>query len=386
MTRQVQDPSAVDPRLDTQLYEYRIVARVADGAMGRVYEGKHISSGARVAIKVLHPEVTQDAVAVERFRREFETAESFDHPYIVRVVGFGSTTDGADFMVMEYLEGKELSLRLRERGALPPEEFLRIAAQVALALEHAHSFGVIHRDLKPENIFLCDSPEGPIVRVLDFGSVKLQVETGPKLTTFGTTLGSPYYMSPEQALGRRDVDQRSDVFALAAIVYEMATGRTAFEGESVGEILMKIMNDQPTSPRILQPSLPPRFEDVVDRGLAKDKQRRFATATELADALLQSFGLQGGAALWAPRSLQEFAIGLEDARSERARQESASAKVPESYDTTDAFRTASPTAPRSSAPPSAASLPSSGKGRYRIVGAAIALGLVGFALWAAGLF
>src|SRR5215510_11732684 len=163
------------------------------------------------------------------------------HANIVKVIEFGATEDSSSFMTMEYLEGEELGQLLRRESKVETPRLLRIVCQIALALDYAHSFGFIHRDLKPDNIFLCRGEGGETVRILDFGSVKLQMDTGPKLTAFGTTLGSPYYMSPEQAMGKQDVDQRTDVFALAAITYEALTGKIAFEAINVAQILMKII-------------------------------------------------------------------------------------------------------------------------------------------------
>jgi serine/threonine-protein kinase len=271
--------------------------------MGRVYEGRHVETKARTGIKVLHPDVAKDSVAVERFRREFETAQMLDHPHVVQVLDHGETGDGSWFMTMEYLHGEELSDVIRRIGALPPERTLRIASQIALALDHAHSFGVIHRDLKPDNIFLTEGEDGDVVKILDFGSVKLQMEMGPKLTAFGTTLGSPYYMSPEQAMGKQDVDQRTDVFALAAIVYEMVTGKVAFEGAAVAEILMKIVNENPPAASGVNATYPPALDDVIDKGLRKDKTRRYESTLALADAVASGFGLTPNVELWAAQGV-----------------------------------------------------------------------------------
>ncbi len=310
VTIQEQDPDDFDPRLGTQLKSYIVAARVADGAMGRVYEGRHPQTKKQVAIKVLHPEVAKDAVAVERFKREYETAEEFDHPNIVRVEEFGETGDGSWFLTMEYLRGEELSAAIAREGALSPDRALRIVCQLASALDHAHSFGVIHRDLKPDNVFLVQSDEGDVVKVLDFGSVKLQMETGPKLTAFGTTLGSPYYMSPEQAMGKLDVDQRTDVFAIAAILWEMATGRVAFEGANVAEILMKIVNQDPPPPSSLNPRYPSAFDEVVLRGLRKDKAERPSSAGAFADEVVRAFGLEGDHRRWGQTPRAEIARAL----------------------------------------------------------------------------
>jgi serine/threonine-protein kinase len=291
ITIQDQDPADHDRRLGEQLGGYLVVARVADGAMGRVYEGRHPETRARVAIKVLHADVVRDRVAVERFKREFETVAEMSHPHIVHVLEFGDTPDESYFMTMDYLVGRELGTALEAGQPLGTARALRILCQAALALDYAHSFGFIHRDLKPDNIFLCETPEGDDVRILDFGSVKLQVEVGAKLTAMGTTVGSPFYMSPEQAMGKADVDQRSDVFALGAILYEMLTGRIAFDAPNVAKILVRIMNEMPEAPSRVTDEAPAALDAVVLRALQKDKGARYASALELARAASSALGL-----------------------------------------------------------------------------------------------
>lgn len=310
LTIQELPPDETDARLGAALGDYVVVAQIADGAMGRVYEGRHAKTKQRVAIKILHSDVALDSVAVERFKREADTARELAHPHVVKIIDFGQTADGSHFMTMEYLEGEELGHLVRREGALPAARIVRVLSQLAAALDHAHSFGVIHRDLKPDNVFLVQSDAGDIVRILDFGSVKLQVETGAKLTAFGTTLGSPYYMSPEQAMGKQDVDLRTDVFACAAILYEMLTGKIAFEGANVAQILMKIMNEQPPGPSTVMRGVPPGLDDVVDKGLRKDKNRRYGSVRELADGAVRAYGLPGVAADWAEKSQSELAAAL----------------------------------------------------------------------------
>ncbi|MEY4576315.1 MAG: hypothetical protein RL701_1018, partial [Pseudomonadota bacterium] len=310
VTVQDQDSADFDPRLGKQLGVYVVVARVADGAMGRVYEGRHPETKARVAIKVLHDHVVRDRVAVERFKREYETALELSNPYIVKVHEFGQSPDQSYFMTMEYLEGAELSKAIAQRKPLPFARIVRTVSQIALALEHAHAFGFIHRDLKPDNIFLCDTPTGTQVRVLDFGSVKLQVETGNKLTALGTTLGSPYYMSPEQATGSTAVDQRSDVFALGAILYELLTGKTAFEAPTVALIVMKILNQTPAPPSSINPAATAAIDAVVERALRKDQNSRYASARAVGDGLIAALGLQGSCEIWAEKPEAEVASAL----------------------------------------------------------------------------
>ena len=374
LTLEVLPEGEEDARIGSKLGDYVIVARVADGAMGRVYEARHPESRQRVAIKVLHDEVATDRVAVERFKREFETAAMFEHPYIVEVLDFGETGDGSWFMTMEFLEGEELGERLRRAGRLSAAEIVRIACQLGLAMDHAHGFGVIHRDLKPDNVFLARSEAGDVVKVLDFGSVKLQVETGPKLTAFGTTLGSPYYMSPEQAMGKLDVDPRTDVFAMAAILYEAASGQVPFPGDNVAEILVKIVNADPPPPSEAGSPLPAAFDEVILQALAKDKTRRPETTVALAEQLLRAFGLQGEVAEWAERPTAEIEAALKEAKPASPTAPAASAAAPAS--------TQEPTLQEAAAQ---VPMPSSGPDRrvgLLLVGAllAVGLGVVGLAV------
>jgi serine/threonine protein kinase len=310
ITIEDQSGQRFDPRLGKQLGDYIVVARVADGAMGRVYEGRHVQTRERVAVKVLHEHVARDRIAVERFKREYDTARELDSPYIVKVLEFGETFDGSYFLTMEYLTGQELTKALAPKQPLPLSKIVRSIAQIGLALEHAHSYGFIHRDLKPDNVFLCDTESGVQVRLLDFGSVKLQVEIGPKLTTLGTTLGSPFYMSPEQATGASDVDQRSDVFALGAILYEMLTGKVAFDAPSVALILMRILNHNPAPPSGLNPAAGSGMDAVVAKALYKDKLGRYPSARELAQALLSALALEGSVEDWAQKPESELTQAL----------------------------------------------------------------------------
>ena len=183
--------------------------------------------------------------------------------------------------------------------------------QLAEGLDCAHAEGVVHRDMKPDNIFVCPSDDGDILRILDFGSVKLQMSTGSKLTAMGTTLGSPFYMSPEQAMGRLDVDQRTDVFAISAIMHEMATGQVAFDGASIADILTKIVQYDPPPVHPDNPAYPPTYDVVIQRGIRKDKTQRHASMRELAAAALNAFGLQGEAAQWCDRPTAEIQAALD---------------------------------------------------------------------------
>lgn len=292
---------------------YTVGAHVADGSMGAVYQASHDETDERVAIKILHPDVARDQVAAERFRREYETAKSLDHPHIIDVHDFGETNDRAEYMTMEFLEGEELSLVLNRDGPMKPPRTLRLVCQIALALQHAHADGVIHRDLKPDNIFVCSGTTGDDVRILDFGSVKLQVETGPKLTMIGTTLGSPYYMSPEQAMGRADIDPRTDLFALAAIMHELGTGEVAFDGEKISDILTQIISHDPPPVSIANQDYPWAFDGVVRKGLRKDKEERFSSCIDLAEDMLAAFGLEPDVERWAQATTAEIEKAIAEA-------------------------------------------------------------------------
>ena len=298
-------------RIGEELGSHAVVAHVADGSMGSVYEARHRETGERVAVKVLHAEVARDPVAVQRFHREYETVKSLRHAHIVDARGFGETTDGAQFMTMEFLEGEELSLVLAREGPMRPARLVRIVCQLALALHHAHVNGVIHRDLKPDNVFVCTGSGGDEIRILDFGSVKLQADSGPKLTALGTTIGSPYYMSPEQATGELDVDPRTDVFAQAAIMHELATGQVAFPGDNVAAILMKIIGEEPPPVSASNPDYPWAFDDVVKRGLRKDKVDRFESAIELVEAMLRALDLDPDVERWARTPVTAIERALE---------------------------------------------------------------------------
>src|SRR5690606_15165712 len=210
---------------------YRIYRVVADGGMGRVYEALDGVERRAVAIKVLHRELQRDSVSVERFRREYAVGQSLHHPHIVHVLDFFPTEDQSHALVTEFLVGEELRGLLKREGGVSPGRVVRVLSQAALGLEAAHARGLVHRDLKPENIFLCRSAVGDDVKILDFGSVK-DTESREQLTVMGTAIGSPFYMSPEQAQGLDSVDQRTDVWALSAITYEMLSGRVPFQGSN----------------------------------------------------------------------------------------------------------------------------------------------------------
>ena len=247
----VEDDARIGKKLCNR-YEIRRV--VADGGMGRVYEGIDRQNDTRIAVKVLHDDVSKDEVSLERFKREYELASQLPHDHIVNVLDFQRDEAAKVYLlVMEFLDGEELRVVLKREKFMPPERIIRMLAQTAIGLDGAHSRQFIHRDLKPDNLFLCGTREGDEVKILDFGSVKDKNKDAKKLTVLGTTIGSPYYMAPEQAQGLDTLDARADVFALAAIAYECMCGVVPFFGSNGPSILLAILTKEPDPPTLSAP-------------------------------------------------------------------------------------------------------------------------------------
>jgi serine/threonine-protein kinase len=262
---------------------YRLDVIIGVGAMGEVYAAEHPESGERVAVKLLQADAVVDETLFERFRRESEISLELRHPNLVRVFDVGRLEDGSPYMVMERLEGEDLGARLRREGQLEPPEVVNLVEEVAAGLVHAHDQGVIHRDLKPHNLFQAVDEQGKTRwMVLDFGISKLRSSSNT-LTREGI-VGTPGYMSPEQARGAA-VDHRSDLFSLAAVVYRALTGRPPFPGENTPRIMFDVVYRNPDRPSHAVPELGRDLELVLAIGLAKDADRRFQSAGQLAGAL-----------------------------------------------------------------------------------------------------
>lgn len=291
---------------------YQLRRVIADGGAGRVYEALDTHRKLRVAVKILHPEVARDEIAVERFKRELEVSKLLRHDHVVTVHDFQAMQEGGFALVMDYLEGEELRSVLKREGKLSPARLVRMLSQVAIALEEAHQQQLVHRDLKPDNLFLCGTREGDIVKVLDFGSVRDNSAGAKKLTMMGTTIGSPYYMSPEQAQGQSSLDARADVWALAAIAYECLVGEVPFAGRNGPSILLAILTNQPV-PASLRAQVPATVDDAIEGGLAKDPGARTATAGLFADAMGRAYGLEGDHRLWAYTEEAALAAKIEAA-------------------------------------------------------------------------
>ncbi|MGO9663175.1 MAG: protein kinase domain-containing protein [Polyangia bacterium] len=264
---------------------YRITRLIGEGGMGAVYEAVQLRLNKRVAVKLMARDLAANREALARFHREAEITSRLGHPHLVSVVDFGQAESGEPYLVMEYLEGEDLDHRLRRVGRMPIEAVAHVLKQVASALSAAHGQGVVHRDLKPGNIFLVQIPGEPdFVKVLDFGISKMKAAR-TQLTNASAVMGTPNYMSPEQATGLvEEVDHHADQWALACIAWEMLLGRGPFVADEVAAILYQIINldPHPLAPRV--PGLPPAIESVLRRALNKRTAGRFSSMREFSRA------------------------------------------------------------------------------------------------------
>ncbi len=276
---------------------YLVISELGRGGMGTVYLAENPSIGRRVAIKVLRDEVGLDPQITQRFLNEARAANAIHHPNIIEVVDAGTTEEGQPYLVMELLLGEELSRRIKRLRILPVQNALEITYQTASALGAAHKLGIIHRDLKPDNLFLVpDTLEPSIerVKVLDFGIAKLQsaVKQPMVKTQTGALMGTPIYMSPEQCLGTKEVDARSDIYSLGCILFEMLAGRPPFMSEGVGELIVMHINAKPKPIGELNPSVPQPIGNLIVRMLAKNVDERPQSMEQVQTALKSSAGSQ----------------------------------------------------------------------------------------------
>lgn len=335
--RPLADPE--DPRVgNTICYgRYEVWRILADGAMGRVYQALDTARNRIVAIKVLHVRISEDQVALARFHREFEISAKVAHEHIVEIYAFELDPLGNRVLVMEYLEGEALRSLLKRQRVLPTERVLRLLAQIAKGLRVAHELDLVHRDLKPDNIFLCASREGDVVKILDFGSLRDNSLGAKRITIVGTTIGSPFYMAPEQAQGAAELDQRADVWSIAAIAYEALTGKVPFDGVGDGDILHNIVTRPHRLPSDVgkDHGVPRALDRVMDDALAKSPARRIATIGELVDRIGHVYGLEGSYADWATMPEAEIREQLRIALIARVAPEPEPEKV-EDYSALDA--------------------------------------------------
>jgi len=285
------------PSLDGVTFDgrYELGRMIGGGGMGHVYEAEHLGTGRRVAVKVIsNPELAKDASIVGRFQREATAASAIDTPHICQVLDTGTDPDsGAPFMVMELMSGEDVQQLLQRVGPLPPELALRIGAQACMGLARAHEVNVVHRDVKPANLFLARQATGDIVvKLLDFGIAKVKMErahdlANAELTRTGMLLGSPLYMSPEQALGTKNIDHRADLWSVGIVLYQLLTGRTPFvHATALGELIMAICAEPARHLQDLSPWVSPHVALVVHRALQIGADARYQTATEMFDAIM----------------------------------------------------------------------------------------------------
>ncbi len=272
---------------------YEILGLLGEGGMGAVYEAKHLHLGRKVAIKRLHPELAKDESAVRRFQREARAAGTIGHDHIVDVLDLGFAEDGAPYLAMELLVGESLADRLRRAGRLDPRRAARIAGEMLSALEAVHGRGVIHRDLKPDNVFLCrQGGRRDFVKVLDFGISKVRGVAGADtegLTRTGAMMGTPHYMSSEQAQGRKDLDHRVDIYAIGVILYECLAGELPFHGGNYHALLQAILSGRRKPLLEVAPNVAPGLAAVIDKAMANDRDERYPDAHSM-HAALRPFG------------------------------------------------------------------------------------------------
>ena len=260
---------------------YRLERELGAGGMATVYLAQDLKHDRKVAIKVLRPELSA-VIGAERFLREIKTIATLQHPHILGLIDSGEV-NGTAYYVMPFVEGESLRDRLHREKQLPIADAVRLATEVAAALDYAHRHGVIHRDIKPENILLHDGS----ALVADFGIALavLAARGGSRMTETGMSLGTPHYMSPEQAMGEREITARSDVYALGCVTYEMLSGDPPFTGSTAQAIIAKVMTEKPASLQRQRERVPDAVEDAVLTALEKLPADRFATAAEFAEAL-----------------------------------------------------------------------------------------------------
>lgn len=272
--------------------KYRVERVLGEGGMGVVVAARHLQLDERVALKFMRPEALTNSDAVARFAREARAAVKIKSEHVARVSDVGTLENGAPYMVMEYLEGGDLSSWVKHQGSLPLELAVDFVLQASEAIAEAHALGIVHRDLKPANLFVIRRPDGAwSVKVLDFGISKMTglSGSGPDfgMTKTSAVMGSPHYMSPEQMRSVKDADARSDIWSLGVIMYELLAGVTPFTADAYPELVLKIASEPPAPLRNRAPHVPLGIEQVILRCLDKDPANRFATVGELAVALLE---------------------------------------------------------------------------------------------------
>src|SRR5262245_56049866 len=288
--------SASEALVGQRVNKYEIVRIIGQGGMGTVYEALNTAIGKRVAMKFVDAEVARNKDAAARFQREAEAASAVESAHIVEIFDSGTTDDGTPYIVMELLRGEDLGHRIKRCGRLDVVEALHITSQILRGLHRAHQAGIIHRDLKPDNIFLVDrDDDASFAKILDFGISKVSRsgEGAPvhTLTRQGTVLGTPFYMSPEQAQALSDIDNRTDLWSVGAILYECLSGRPPHTGATYEQVIVNICMHDAEDVRKHNSAVPEAVAQVIARALSRDRVERFTTAREFLDSLKVSSGV-----------------------------------------------------------------------------------------------
>ncbi len=281
--------------------KYRIGRLLGTGGMGAVFEGENLRIRRKVAIKMLHVAAATQADVVKRFEREAQAAALVGSDHICEVLDLGVLADGTRYMVMEYLDGETLTGRIKKNGRLTPAQSIPLMLQVLEALGAAHAAGIIHRDLKPDNLFILPQKNGArdFIKILDFGVSKFSQTGGEEMnvTRAGAVVGTPYYMSPEQARGTSAVDGRTDIYAMGVLLYQATTGQVPYQAETFNELLFKIVLEVAPPPQIYVPDLDANFASIIQQAMAREPAQRFQSCAEFRDALLS---YQAAAAAYSP--------------------------------------------------------------------------------------
>jgi len=265
--------------------QFRLQQPLGRGGMGQVYLAEQLEVGRPVVIKLLHGQALSGSSGEARFKREAQALAQLNHPNIVQLYAFGRGDDGTPYLAMEYIAGRTLGTIVGDQGPLPEAEVCEILEQLCDALVDAHKQGVVHRDLKPDNVMISTAQAGR-VKILDFGIAKLTRTAAPRITQNGEILGTPQYMAPEQ-LSEHATDERTDIYALGLIGYELLTGDVPFEADTALSLMMKVLNEPIVPPRVKAPEreVSPALDALIARCLEKDAARRYQSAGALRDAL-----------------------------------------------------------------------------------------------------
>jgi serine/threonine-protein kinase len=298
MRPKINAPISRTSRVGERLGNLQLTRLIAEGGMGAVYEAEHVIVPWRFAVKLLHPEFARNQRTYERFRQEALISSVLDSAHVVPVKEFGILDDGTPYLVMDYLEGEDLRAILEREAPLSLDRAVNLIHQACLGLRvaHEHVPAIVHRDLKPENLFVCERGSSrELLKILDFGIAKYLEE--PPSRSFHSTvgvIGTPYYMSPEQAEGSQSVDQRADIYSMGAVLYECLSGVKAHPGETYNEIIAHILLKRPTPIGQLRSDIPVALCEIVELAMAYDVDRRFQSAAEFSEALLHSLPIPSG--------------------------------------------------------------------------------------------